>query len=163
MEEGIILLDGLKYIHTYSVVEFKEYLGIARIDVKINPHSELLYFEYGDNKGEVATINIPDNPVVSVVTNISGQLFFLLHEFKDVGKISFTREKYTKGKASQKKQSRIQHNKTSFSDYENAKMNEDWSDPYGDIQAENKGWSQDEIDNGLADTFEGDYSAYDRW
>ena len=65
MEEGIILLDGLKYIHTYSVVEFKEYLGIARIDVKINPHSGFLYFAYGDNRGEVAIVNIPENPAIS--------------------------------------------------------------------------------------------------
>ena len=122
-----------------------------------------LYFAYGDNRGEVAIVNIPENPAISVVTNVSGQLFLLLHELKDVGRISFRRKKCTIEKIPQKKLSRIQHKKTSFWDYECEQMNEDCFNPHGDSQAENNDWCQDEVDNGLADAFEGDSSAYDRW
>lgn len=53
--------------------------------------------------------------------------------------------------------------KTSFEDYENDKMNEDWNDPSGDISAYNDGWSQDDVESGLSDAYEGDINAYDRW
>lgn len=51
--------------------------------------------------------------------------------------------------------------KTSFWDYEEEKMNDadNWSDPYGDEQAYYGGWSKDDVENGLADAYEGDVNA----
>jgi hypothetical protein len=37
---------------------------------------------------------------------------------------------------------------------------EDWSDPYDDERAYNDGWNKDDVENGLADAFEGDYDEY---
>ena len=34
---------------------------------------------------------------------------------------------------------------------------EDWSDSYGDERAYNDGWNKDDVENGQADAFEGDY------
>ena len=121
-----------------------------------------MYFVYGNNKGEVATINIPKNPVISVISNMAGRLFLLLHKLEDVGKMSFSREKHSVDKGIYKRQSRTQYKKkASFWDYENELMSEDSSDPMDDYF--NEGWSQDEIDNGLAGAYEGAPSAYDRW
>ena len=144
------------------IEEFKEHFCVNRIDVKVDPVNDFLYFAYGDNKGEVAIINIPKNPVISVVSNMAGQLFLLLHELEDVGKVNFTRKKYSSDKGIAKKQQHIQHKrKTSFWDYENEQMFEDSSDPMDDYF--NNVWNKDETDSGLADAFEGDSSAYDRW
>lgn len=38
---------------------------------------------------------------------------------------------------------------------------DNWSDPYGDEQSYNDGWSKEDIESGLADAFEGDLDA--RW
>ena len=53
--------------------------------------------------------------------------------------------------------------RTTFWDYEEEKMNDvdNWSDPYGDEQSYNDGWSKEDIESGLADAFEGDLDA--RW
>lgn len=152
------LLIGLKYIKTFSIDDYKVFFKVSKIDVKVNTQTNLLFFVDGKNVGEVAINKIPLNPVISVVSNSYGKLFLLLHEKEDIGKTSFIREPYfpTKDKSNKIYKSK----KTSFWDYENEKMQESCD---GLLLNYNDGWSQDEIDSGLADAFEDDSSVYDRW
>lgn len=150
------LLDGLSYIATYTVEEFKTKFHCTRIDIKKGKDNKL-YFCYGCNIGFVALKGIPQNPVFSIVINSVGKVFLLLHEKEDIGKTSF--EEYIKLNTSKQPHKKYYH-KTSFWDYENEKMNDydNWSDPYGDEQAYYDGWSRDDVESGLADAYETDLS-----
>lgn len=79
------ILDGLKYIQTYSVADFKRLVHCSVLSVRRNPLTNHLYFVYGCNFGLVATHGIPKDPVVSIVANSQGKIFPLLTEKKDVG------------------------------------------------------------------------------
>ena len=59
-----------------------------------------------------------------------------------------------------KKETVCENNAANLSD-EEEKMNDvdNWSDPYGDEQSYNDGWSKEDIESGLADAFEGDLDA----
>ena len=155
------LLDGLSYIATYTVEEFKTKFHCTRIDVKKGKDNKL-YFCYGCNIGFVALKGIPQNPVISIVVNSAGKVFPLLHAKEDIGKTSF--EGYIKLNTSKQSHKKY-YDKTSFWDYENEKMNDydNWSDPYGDEQAYNNGWSREDVESGLADAYENDLSARDSW
>lgn len=148
------LLDGLSYIATYTVEEFKTKFHCTRIDIKKGKDNKL-YFCYGCNIGFVALKGIPQNPVFSIVINSVGKVFLLLHEKEDIGKTSF--EEYIKLNTSKQPHKKYYH-KTSFWDYENEKMNDydNWSDPYGDEQAYYDGWSREDVESGLADAYEND-------
>ena len=65
------LLDGLSYIATYTVEEFKTKFHCTRIDVKKGKDNKL-YFCYGCNIGFVALKGIPQDPVISIVVNCAG-------------------------------------------------------------------------------------------
>ena len=156
-----VLFDGLSYIATYTIEEFKTKFHCSRIDVKKGRNNKL-YFCYGCNIGFVALKEIPQNPVISIVVNSAGKVFSLLHAKEDIGKTSF--EEYiilNSSKQSPKKR----YHKTSFWDYENEKMNDydNWSDPYGDEQAYYDGWSRNDAESGLADAYETDLSAREPW
>lgn len=153
-----ILLDGLTYIATYSVQEFKELTNCNQIHVKKNLETNQLFFTYGTNIGAVAISSIPEEPAFSIVCNSNGKTFVLLTEKRDVGKTSFS-TLYVKGNDENKKQVKKQASnchKTSFWDYENEKMNDNdnWSDPYGDERAIYDGWSREDVESGLADAYE---------
>ena len=152
-----VLLDGLSYIATYTVEEFKTKFHCTRIDVKKGKDNKL-YFCYGCNIGFVALKEAPQNPVISIAVNSTGKIFPLLHEKEDIGKTSF--EEYIKLNTSKQPDKRYYH-KISFGDYENEKMNDydNWSDPYGDEQAYYDGWSREDVESGLADAYENDLSA----
>ena len=83
------LLNGLVYHKTYNVKELKAVFGISSIKIKMNTHSGKLYFEAGTYLGEVAITKLPSEPVFSIVTNVNGKLFILLHEKQDTGKENF--------------------------------------------------------------------------
>lgn len=155
------LLDGLSYIATYTVEEFKTKFHCTRIDVKKGRNNKL-YFCYGCNIGFVALKEIPQNPVISIVVNSAGKVFSLLHAKEDIGKTSF--EEYIILNSSKQSPKKHYH-KTSFWDYENEKMNDydNWSDPYGDEQAYYDGWSRNDAESGLADAYETDLSAREPW
>lgn len=154
------ILFDLMYIRTFSIEEYKILFKISTIYVKVDCKTKILFFTNGIHKGEVATNKTPNNPNISIVSNSCGQIFMLLHEKDDVNKSSFVRELHL-NKLTEKSDNYIK--KTSFEDYENDKMNEDWNDPSGDISAYNDGWSQDDVESGLSDAYEGDINAYDRW
>ncbi|MFA4181993.1 WG repeat-containing protein [Xylanibacter rodentium] len=158
-----VLFDGLSYIATYSVEEFKIKFHCSRIYVK-KGKDNMLYFCYGCNVGFVALKGIPQNPVISIVINSAGKIFPLLHTKEDTGKTTFDIRVKT-DKQNQKRIYRKSYQKTSFWDYENEKMNDcdNWSDPYGDEQSYYDGWNREDIDSGLADAYENDISALDKW
>ncbi|MBQ4161956.1 MAG: WG repeat-containing protein, partial [Parabacteroides sp.] len=156
-----VLFDGLSYIATYTIEEFKTKFHCSRIDVKKGRNNKL-YFCYGCNIGFVALKGMPQNPVISIVVNSAGKVFPLLHAKEDIGKTSF--EGYIKLNTSKQSHKKY-YDKTSFRDYENEKMNDygNWSDPYGDEQAYYNGWSREDVESGLADAYENDLSARDSW
>lgn len=84
-----MLLDGLTYIATYSLQEFKELSNCNQILVKKDPETNQLLFTYGTNIGAVAISSIPKEPAFSIVCNSNGKIFVLLTEKCDVGKTSF--------------------------------------------------------------------------
>lgn len=150
-----VVLNGLKYIATYTLEEFKAVFRCTHIDVKVNPKTEELFFSYGSHTGYVALKKEPSLPVISVVTNSTGSLFLLLHEKKDTGKTNFERSIYK----IQKEKSTLQKHKfsnTNIGDYEEERANDpdNWSDPYGDEQAYYDGWSREDVESGLADAYE---------
>lgn len=155
-----VILDGLKYIQTYSIDEFKSIFNCSRLFIKKDPKLNILFFTYGCNIGFVAVNGIPKSPVVSIVVNSSGKIFPLLLEAKDVGKTNFQKAIYTLQVKTPKRQ---YSKKTSLWNYEEERMNDvdNWSDPYGDEQAYYEGWSREDIESGLSDAYEGDLGA--RW
>lgn len=82
-------LDGLRYIATFSVDEFKALTHCEVLEVVAEHGTASSCFTYGDNRGAVAVEHLPCDPVVSVVVNGSGAIFALLHEAEDTGKTSF--------------------------------------------------------------------------
>lgn len=157
--QNLNILDGLKYLHVYSVEEFKYLSNCKALYVKVNPKNNQVFFTYGANIGRVATEGIPVNPVVAIVINSNGKVFPLLMEKTDVGKTTFPTIK----KVLRKKTSPVRHQHgTTFGDYEAEAMNDvdNWSDPYGDEKEYYGGWSREDVESGLADAFEGDESNY---
>lgn len=148
-----VILDGLTYICTYSVEAFKELVNCKHLHVKKMQNTGQLYFTYGANIGLVCLEAIPKEPVISIVANSSGKIFPLLIEKSDIGKTTLPIAKATFKRTI----SKIAYPKASFWDYESEKMNDadDWSDPYGDEQAYYDGWSREDVENGLADAYEG--------
>lgn len=80
-------------------------------------------------------------------------------EKSDIGKATLSPAKA----APKKIISRTTSHQTSFWEYESEKMDDtdNWSAPYGDEQAYYGGWSREDIESGLADSYEGDINA--RW
>lgn len=158
-----VIFDGLKYIATFSVDEFKNTFHCSLIEVKKCKDNKL-YFTYGCNIGLVALKGIPQEPVISIVINSAGKIFPLLHEKEDTGKTSFSVAIKT-NKPNLKQTYKKSYSKTSFGDYEEERMNDNdnWSDPYGDEQAYYDGWSREEVESGLADAYENDLSSRDPW
>lgn len=157
-----MLFDGLDYLSTYTIEEFKRKFHCSRVDVKKGSDNKL-YFTYGCNIGYVALKGKPQNPVISIVVNSAGKLFLLLHEKENTGKESFDEIFVFAKPKIQSCTNRQSYQRTSFWDYEEEKMNDydNWSDPYGDEQAYYDDWSKEDVDSGLADAYENDLSARD--
>ena len=83
--EKYTILDGLKYIKTYTVDEFKSVFNVSRIFVKINPENSVISFHYGTNIGIVSNDGYMTDPVISIVCNSAGKIFCLLHHRNNVG------------------------------------------------------------------------------
>lgn len=67
-----MLLDGLTYIATYSVNDFKELSNCSHVYIKKDIETNQLFFTYGTNIGAVATNSIPKEPMFSIVYPSSG-------------------------------------------------------------------------------------------
>ena len=146
--------DGLTYINTYSVKEFKLLANGETLYVKSLPHVNQLFYTYGCNIGFVAVAGVPKEPMIAIVINSSGRIFPLLMEKSDIGKTTLPIAKLTSNK---KSASKTYSHKTSFWEYEEEGINDvdNWDDPYGDEQAFYDGWSREDVESGLADAYEG--------
>lgn len=149
------LLTGLVYTKTYSVEDFKKEFGLDKIHVKVDPKTGMLFFPFRTVIGEVALCpTIPkEDMAISIVTNAQGKMFPLLHLSKDTG-ASTLKKSFV---AIPKKETN-RRNEENFR-WEDEEL-EDWSDPYGDERAYYNGWNKDDVEDGQADVFEGDYDAY---
>ena len=58
-----MLLDGLTYIATYSVNDFKELSNCSHVYIKKDIETNQLFFTYGTNIGAVAINSIPKEPM----------------------------------------------------------------------------------------------------
>lgn len=71
-----ISLNHLKYIKTYSISEFKQFFCLDKILVKKHPGGFLFFetprFDWGLVNGK----EISNNPVISVVIDYWGNMFF---------------------------------------------------------------------------------------
>lgn len=92
--EKYTILDGLKYIKTYSVDEFKAEFNVSKIFVRVNPINNFISFYYGTNIGIVANDNCMLNPVISIVCNSAGKVFTLLHNKINIGKVRIKQAKH---------------------------------------------------------------------
>lgn len=154
-----IVLDGLNYICTYSIEAFKQLMNCNRLYIKKLLRTNQLIFTYGCNIGYIAGNKIiPEEPVVSIVTNSYGKIFPLLMEKSDIGKYTLPIAKIIPQQAKALKRS---SSKISFWDHKAECMNDDWSATNVDEQAYYNGWSRDDVESGLADAFEGESDA--RW
>lgn len=92
--EKYIVLDGLKYIRTYTIDEFKAEFNVSRIFVRVNTNNNVVSFYYGTNIGIVSNDNCMLNPSISIVCNSAGKVFCLLHHKNNVGKKRIRQAKY---------------------------------------------------------------------
>lgn len=83
--ERYIVLDGLKYIRTYTIDEFKAEFDVNKIFVRVSPYN-VVSFYYGTNIGIVSNDNYLNDPVISVVCNSAGKVFCLLHNKNNIGR-----------------------------------------------------------------------------
>jgi len=74
--EKKIVLDGLKYIRTYTIDEFKTEFNVNRIFVRVNPNDVILFY-FGTNIGVVSNDNFMLNPAISIVCESPKNLCFL--------------------------------------------------------------------------------------
>lgn len=157
--KSAILFDGLEYLATYTIEDFKRKFHCSHIHVK-KGKDNMLYFTYGCNIGFVAIKGIPQEPAISIVINSAGRLFPLLHAKEDTGKTTFDL-----GMQTDTFRHKQIHKKTSFWDYKEEYMNDNdnWNDPYGDEQAYYNGWSREDVESGLADAYENDLSARENY
>lgn len=113
--------DGLTYINTYSVKEFKLLANCETLYVKSLPHVNQLFFTYGCNIGFVAVAGVPKEPMIAIVINSSGRIFPLLMEKSDIGKTTLPIAKVIFNK---KSTSKTYSRRTSFWGYEEERMND---------------------------------------
>ncbi len=147
------LLDGLIYIRTFPVNDFKKLYNIGLLRVFKDRETNLAYFNIGCSKGYVAfdINNLPKSEIcISIVSNINGKIFFLAHTKDDTGK------KTLKLSYFKREESKLSYNYTPhhahYSDEENSS--------YDDYQDYDGGWSREDIESSLDDAFEGDQDAY---
>ena len=141
-------LTGLVFIKTYTVEDFKADFGLSKIVVKTDPKTGRMFFPFRTSYGEIAFgDSIPKDDIsVSFVLNAQGKVFPLLHLTKDTGASSLW-----KSFCEIKKKVIVPNQKEYFR----------WADEEAwDELNDNNGWSRDDIENGLADAFEGDFDNY---
>ena len=82
-------MEGLKFIETMSVAEFKAQKEVKKINVKQNPQTGKCFFVYGCETGAVSdkfANGEITNPVISQVCSPeTGDMFYILHQKGDGG------------------------------------------------------------------------------
>ena len=73
-------MEGLKFLRTLTVEQFKLTMLVNSIKVKQSPKTGSLFFTYGGEVGAVSKKGIPEHPVLSEVIGSDGTSFWMLHE-----------------------------------------------------------------------------------
>ena len=73
-------MEGLKFLRTLTVEQFKAKMLVNSIKVKKSPKTGSLFFTYGGEVGAVSLKWIPTNPMISEVIGTDGTSFWMLHE-----------------------------------------------------------------------------------
>lgn len=77
-------INHLEYIRTFSIKEFKQFFSLDKIWVKKHPGGFLYFETLRSDWGLVYGNDIVSNPVISVVIEYWGNMFFLLHKKGDM-------------------------------------------------------------------------------
>ena len=134
-----VLIRNVSYLCTFSVDEFKGLYHLDKIQVLVN-EKKFVIFSYLNSVGYVDCAGIPSHPVISLVTDAKGNLFYVLHEQGDIKTdLMFykTSYKHSPNKSLETKQ---QIRSRGYSS--------DWQD------------YQEYINSSYSDAFEGDSDAY---
>ncbi len=129
-----VLIRNVKYIRSFSVQEFKNLYNINTVRV-IETENHFIAFTFLKCIGYVAERKLPTDPVISLMTDALGNLFYLLHDktfHKD--ELIFFKTSY--------------HNKSQRSIPMTRGVNQDWVD------------YQEYIRESYEDAFERDSDAY---
>lgn len=129
-----VLIRNVKYLRSFSVREFKNLYNIKTIRV-IETENHFIAFTFLKCIGYVAERKLPTDPVISLMTDALGNLFYLLHDktfHKD--ELIFFKTSY-------------QNKSQRFTPITRG-MNQDWVD------------YQEYIRESYEDAFEGDSDAY---
>lgn len=129
-----VLIRNVKYLRSFSVQEFKNLYNINTVRV-IETENHFIAFTFLKCIGYVAERKLPTEPVISLMTDALGDLFYLLHDktfHKD--ELIFFKTFY--------------HNKSKRSIPMTRGVNQNWVD------------YQEYIRESYEDAFEGDSDAY---
>lgn len=74
-----VLIRNVKYLRTFSVQEFKDLYNIDTVKVIIT-EKHFIAFTFLQCLGYVAEKGVPSEPVISLMTDALGNLFYLLHD-----------------------------------------------------------------------------------
>lgn len=71
----------LKCIRSYSIEEYKQFFNVSKVIIKKHP-SGFLFFETirMEDWGLVYSNSVPQNPVISLMSDFHFNLFFVLHD-----------------------------------------------------------------------------------
>lgn len=73
-------MENLTFLKTYTIEQFKAMQNVNSIEVRRNPHTNKLFFTYGNETGAVSSKGVPvKRPMISAVQGDEGD-FYLLHE-----------------------------------------------------------------------------------
>lgn len=73
-------MENLTFLKTYTIEQFKAMHNVNSIEVRRNPHTNKLFFSYGNETGAVSSKGVPvKKPMISAVQGDAGD-FYLLHE-----------------------------------------------------------------------------------
>lgn len=72
--------QNLTFLDTRTIEQFKKEERVEKIQVKRNPKTNKLFFQFGGRVGAVAAKGIPQHPMISTVKTPEGDQFYLLHE-----------------------------------------------------------------------------------
>ena len=78
-------MEGLKFIETMSVADFKTKMGVERIDVKQNPNTGKCFCETGAVSERFLKGNITKPVISQVCSPETGDMFYMLHQQGDGG------------------------------------------------------------------------------
>ena len=74
-----VLIRNVKYLRSFSIQEFKELYNINTVRV-IETEKHFMAFTFLECIGYVAERKVPSDPVISLMTDALGNLFYLLHD-----------------------------------------------------------------------------------